>query len=127
MLVSRGMPRSRRSAATAASIAALTAAAVAGCASTQTVRITCVPQRVSVYVDGRLIEGSEADLQTDRPHKIFVKGPGFEPRLVVLEPELGEDGRAAFRDDEVCVEVVPVGMKRELEVEVEPGAVPEAR
>jgi hypothetical protein len=72
-----------------------------------------------VYVDGELLEGREAELRTDRPHKIYAKGPGFEPQLVVLEPEAGEDGRPAFHEDEVCVRVVPIGMSRELEVEVE--------
>ena len=104
--------------------ALLAALAVAGCASTQTVRISCVPQEVSVYVDGRLLEGNEADLRTDRPHKIYAKGPGYEPQLVVLEPQTDRDGRASFREDDVCVRVVPVGMGRELEVEVEPGGEP---
>ena len=100
----------------AALFAVLTAA---GCATTQKVRISCVPQEVKVYVDGRLLEGDEAKLRTDRAHKIYAKGPGYEPQLVVLEPEVDEDGRAAFREDELCVRVVPVGVGRELEVEVE--------
>jgi hypothetical protein len=105
----------------AAAALVLPFALAAGCVSTQTVRIACVPQDVSVYVDGRLLEGSEAELRTDRAHKIFAKGPGYEPRLVVIEPEPGEDGHPAFRDDEVCMRIVPIGMGRELDVEVEPG------
>ena len=101
---------------------ALLAAAAAGCATTQNVRISCVPREVSVYVDGRLLEGNEAALRTDRAHKIYAKGPGYEPQLVVIEPEVDDNGRAAFREDELCVRVVPVGMGRELEVEVEPGS-----
>jgi hypothetical protein len=107
-------------------VLALLLAGAAGCATTQTVRITCVPREVSVYVDGRLLDGSEAALRTDRAHKIYAKGPGFEPRLVVIEPETGESGRPAFRDDEVCMQVVPIGMDRELQVEVEPGGEAEA-
>ena len=103
---------------TLAGLAALLFAA--GCASTQTVRIECVPREVAVYVDGQRIEGDEAELRTDRAHKIFAKGPGYEPRLVVLEPEVDENGRAVFRDESVCVQLVPLEMKRELEVEVEP-------
>jgi hypothetical protein len=102
------------------SFSALCALLAAGCATTQTVRIECVPREVAVYVDGQRLEGNEAALRTDRAHKIFAKGPGYEPRLVVVEPEVGEDGRAGFRDDAVCVQLVPVGMTRELEVEVEP-------
>jgi hypothetical protein len=109
------MPRARPLAA----LCTLLAATAAGCATTQTVRISCVPREVSVYVDGRLLKGDEAKLRTDRAHKIFAKGPGYEPQLVVMEPEVGEDGRAAFRDDHLCVRVVPVGMERKLEVEIE--------
>jgi len=115
------MPRTRPSAVLAAMLAVCTA----GCASTQSVQIRCVPREVKVYVDGRLLQGSEADLRTDRPHKIYAKGPGYQPRLVVLEPEVDERGRSAFRDD-LCIEVVPVGMNRELEVDVEHGGAPEA-
>jgi hypothetical protein len=100
----------------AALAAVLTAA---GCATTQKVRISCVPREVKVYVDGRLLEGDEAKLRTDRAHKIYAKGPGYEPQLVVLEPEVDEDGHAEFREDDLCVRVVPVGVGRELEVEVE--------
>jgi hypothetical protein len=108
-------------------LAALLAALCAGgCASTQSVRIRCVPREVQVYVDGRLLEGDEASLRTDRPHKIYAKGPGYQPRLVVLEPEVDERGRGAFRDDDLCIEVVPVGMNRELEVDVEREGKPEA-
>jgi hypothetical protein len=107
---------------TLAGVAALLAAI--GCASTQSVRIQCVPREVKVYVDGQLLEGGQAALRTDRPHKIYAKGPGYEPRLVVLEPEVDAQGRSAFRDD-LCLEVVPVGMKREIELEVEHGGKPE--
>jgi hypothetical protein len=114
--------RIRPSAALAALLAATCAA---GCASSQSVQIRCVPRAVEVYVDGRLLEGNEATLRTDRPHKIYVKGPGYQPRLVVLEPQIDERGRSAFRDEDLCIELVPVGMSRELEVDVERGA-PEA-
>ncbi len=109
------MPRARP----LAGLAALLVAAAAGCATTQIVRIECVPREVTLYVDGELLEGNEAALRTDQPHKIYAKGPGYEPRLVVLEPEVDADGRAAFRDEDLCIEVVPIGMGRELEVEVE--------
>ena len=106
--------------------ALLAALCATGCASTQSVRIRCVPHEVQVYVDGRLLEGDEASLRTDRAHKIYAKGPGYQPRLVVLEPEVDERGRGAFRDDDLCIEVVPVGINRELEVDVERDGKPEA-
>jgi len=113
------MPGPRPSAALGLCVAAGVAA---GCAaSTQSIRIECVPQQVTLYVDGRLLEGpaDEIVLRTDQPHKIYVKGPGFEPKLVVLEPEVDADGRHSLGPGELCIEVVPIGMGRELEVEVE--------
>jgi len=102
----------------------LACALAAGCASsTQQVRIACVPEEVSVYVDGRLLEEGDGDvvvLRTDEPHKIFVKGAGFEPRLVVLEPSVDAEGRETLGPVELCIEVVPIGMERQLELEVEP-------
>jgi hypothetical protein len=100
--------------------AVLLAAGVAtGCASTQSVQIRCVPREVKVYVDGRLLEGDRAELRTDRPHKIYAKGTGYQPRLVVIEPQVDERGRSEFRDEDLCIEVVPVGMDRQLELDVE--------
>jgi hypothetical protein len=99
----------------------LAAGVAAGCAtSTQRIRIECVPQQVSLYVDGRLLESRDAVvLRTDQPHKIYLKGQGFEPKLVVLEPEVDADGRQSLGPGELCIEVVPIGVGRELEVEVE--------
>ncbi len=105
----------------AVAAACAAAALAAGCASTQRVRIECVPEQVSVYVDGRLLEGpvDAVVLRTDEPHKIYVKGPGYEPRLVVLEPVTDADGRRRLDADHVCVEPVLVGQDRALELEVD--------
>ena len=91
------------------------------CASSQTIRLRCVPQQVSIYVDGELLEAGadEVVLQTDEPHKIFVKAPGYQPKLVVLEPRAGEDGRMHLGPDEVCIEPVAIGVERQLEIEGE--------
>jgi hypothetical protein len=104
----------------------------AGClSSTQRVRIACVPEEMKIYVDGRLLEEGAENvifLRTDEPHKIFVRGEGYEPQLVVLEPTLDADGRESLGADEVCIEVIPVGMERELDLQMEhdvPGEVPE--
>lgn len=101
-----------------------------GClTSTQRVSIRCVPEEVKVYVDGRLLEDDAAEgvvLRTDQPHKIYVKGPGYEPRLVVLEPSVDAEGRETLGPDELCIEVVPVGVHREIELEMEHDVVEEA-
>lgn len=114
--------RSRAPAAALAALAGLLLGGLgAGCASTQEVRIDCVPEQVRVYVDGRLLEDStdRVELRSDEPHKIFAKGPGYEPRLVVLEPRADADGRPTLGEGDVCMQLVPVGMGRELEIDVE--------
>ena len=57
-------------------------------------------------------------LRTDEPHKIFVKAPGYQPKLVVLEPQAAEDG-ANLGPDEVCIEPVAIGVDRQLRIEGE--------
>ena len=107
--------------------AALVSAGIAGlggCASTQTVPIECTPEEVSFYVDGRLLEESpdELVLRTDEPHKIYVKGPGYEPQLVVLDSSPDAEGELQLSPASLCIEPVPIGMGRDLRIEVEPGA-----
>lgn len=94
---------------------------LAGCASTQSVVLDCVPQEVSVYVDGRLLEPGvgEVVLRTDEPHKIYVKGRGYRPMLVVLQPTRDAEGRETLDADRVCLEPVLVGQGRELELRPE--------
>jgi hypothetical protein len=91
------------------------------CAPKQKVVLDCVPEEVTVYVDGRALEQApeQIELRADRPHKIYVKGPGHEPQLVVLEPRVDATGRQTLEPAEVCVEVVPIGLDRELTLEVD--------
>lgn len=111
----------------AAATLAVALAALAGCvASTQRVALDCVPEQVEIFVDGRLLEEptDELFLRSDEPHKIFVKRPGYEPRLLVLDTLRDEDGRARLDADSVCLELVPVGQRRQLRLEaddLEPG------
>lgn len=106
----------------APALAAIAAALFAlGCAPKQRVPLDCVPREVEVYVDGRVLEGDRdaLELSTREAHKIFVKGPGYEPQLVVLEPRPGAEGRHELQPRDVCVELMPIGLGRELTVEVE--------
>lgn len=103
-------------------VAGLLAAFVAtGCASTQEIQLQCVTEEVQVYVDGRLLEDGtdRVELTRDAPHKIFAKAPGHQPQLVVLEPREDAEGRTTLGPDAICIELVPVGMGRELEIDVE--------
>ena len=63
--------------------------------------------------------GTSLELRSDRPHKIYLKGPGYEPQLIVLEPRRGESGKTTLHPDRICVELVPVGVDRQLTLEVE--------
>jgi hypothetical protein len=92
-----------------------------GCASTQVVPIECVPEQATFYVDGRLLEGSpdELVLRTDEAHKIYVKSPGYEPQLVVLNSSPNAEGELELSPRSLCIEPVPIGMDRELRIEGE--------
>ena len=68
-----------------------------------------------------MLEGNPdaVELRLDEPHKVYVKAPGYAPQLVVLEPRPGPDGELTLPAEDVCVELVPVGMGRNLELQVE--------
>jgi hypothetical protein len=112
-------------------LAAVAALAIGlACAAKQRVPLDCVPDEVTVYVDQRALEEppESLELRSDRPHKIYLKGPGYEPQLVVLEPRRDATGRTTLQPDRVCVELVPVGVDRQLRLEIEEdgGAAPGA-
>lgn len=104
--------------------AAVPAAGLAGlllaCATTQNVRIDCVPEDVVIYVDGRLLEEKPEQLQLDaeRDHMLYFKGPGYVPELVVLRSERDDDG-PRLSEDALCVQPRYVGTDRELELDVD--------
>ncbi|MGH0028435.1 MAG: hypothetical protein ACQGVC_01485 [Myxococcota bacterium] len=99
-----------------------TAALLAGCSTTQTIPLGgCVSDEVRVYVDGRLLEENPdlLELDAESPHKLYFKRPGHEPQLIVLEPGTDADGRARLEPADVCAELVPVGLDRELVIEAD--------
>ncbi len=92
----------------------------AGCASKQRFDLHCVPQQVTVYVDGRkLDEVPEAlELRKDRPHTVYFKGGGFETQLVVLESR--EDGEEiVLQPADLCSQTTFVSMKTVLQLRVD--------
>ena len=91
------------------------------CAAKQRVPLDCVPEEVTVFVDQQALEElpESLELRSDRPHKVFLKGPGYEPQLIVLEPRRGESGKTTLHPDRICVELVPVGVDRQLTLEIE--------
>jgi len=97
------------------------AACLPACAAKQRIALDCVPRQVTVYVDRTAVEPGtrEIRLRTDRPHQVYLKAPGHEPRLVVLEPHTDANGRTALHPPDVCVELVRIGVDRKLSVEAE--------
>lgn len=92
-----------------------------GCATKQQFPLECVAEQAQVYVDGRLLEQTPdaIRLRADTPHKLYFKREGHEPQLVVLEPTEAPDGSWRLEPSDVCVELVPIGLGRELTIEAE--------
>jgi hypothetical protein len=101
-------------------LALLLAGSAAACAPRQRIPLGCIPKDVTVYVDGEALEPtpSELVLRSDRPHTVFVKGEGYEPEMIVLE-SAERDGEHRLTPADVCLQPRFVGVRRELEVEVE--------
>lgn len=97
-----------------------------GCASTQTVDLRCVPNEVTVYVDGRELEETpeSIELRRDEAHKIYFKGGPYEPQMVVLESS-EQDGESRLEPADLCTETTFVKMRPEVEVHVDPEDEPE--
>jgi hypothetical protein len=103
--------------------AGLAAVAAAGCAAKQAVPLDCITEDVVVYVDGRLLaeDPGVLELSADEPHKLYFKRPGHEPQLVVLDPRVDADGRTRLEPADVCAQLKPIGLDRELTIEAEDG------
>jgi hypothetical protein len=116
----RRIPGSAALAIAATAVAAL----LAGCATKQAVPLHCVTEEVVVYVDGRLLaeDPDLLELSADEPHKLYFKRPGYEPQLVVLDPRADADGHPVLEPRDVCAELRPIGLDRELTIETEEDA-----
>jgi hypothetical protein len=110
-----------------ASVALFTAigAASIGCAARQSVSLACVPKNVSIYVDGRLIDGAPdaVKLSKDEPHAIFLKGGGYQSQMLVFESR-ERDGEPELEPADLCSRVKFIEMQPEVKIELDPGAVP---
>jgi len=96
-------------------------AACAACAAKQKIPLDCIPKEVVVYVDGERLDElpPELDLRRDRPHTIFLKGPGIAPELVVLSSE-EVAGVSTLSPASVCVHPRLLDVRRRLEIEIDP-------
>ena len=91
-----------------------------GCAAKQRVALDCVPNEVTVYVDGRPLRGplDSVELSPDRAHTVFFKGGDHEPQMVVLEPREVE-GTLTLEPSDLCSHTDFVPMVPEVKVQVE--------
>ena len=99
----------------------MVACGIAACAPKQTIPLECIPREAVLYVDGERLDElpPELDLRSDRPHTIFLKGPGIEPALVVLSSE-EVAGRSMLSPASVCVNPRLIEVRRQLELEIDP-------
>ena len=101
------------------------AAAALACASPQRVSLACVPKNVTVFVDGRLVEGSPSELKLskDEPHTVFLKGGGYQPQMLVFESR-EQDGERVLEPADLCSRVVLVEMQPDVKIEMDREAPP---
>jgi hypothetical protein len=113
------MPSFRR----ALLILAPAALALPACAARQRVSLECVPREVTVYVDGRALDETpaEIELRKDRPHTLFFKGGDYEPQMVVMVSEELEDGHRLTPPD-VCTQTTFEPLTPKVQMEVDPEA-----
>ena len=90
------------------------------CAARQRVPIDCVPEGVSVYLDGEALDvlPPSLDLDPERPHTLYLKGDETVPQLVVLE-STEVDGEARLVPAEVCFHPRVARARRELRIEID--------
>ena len=99
------------------------ALSILGCATRQRIPIDCVPENVTVYLDGEALEEvpTAVELDPKRPHTLYFKGDEIVPELVVFETT-DVDGVARLSPEEVCVHPRVARARRVLRVEIDPGA-----
>jgi hypothetical protein len=92
----------------------------AGCAHKQTVRLDCVPKDITIYLDKVPLKSvpDYLALRTDEPHILFLKGEGYESRMIVLDTDESADGPVLTPRD-VCIDLNITRRRRELNLEIE--------
>ena len=114
----QSVPSTRRRNGAARAVLLLAVCGFVACAPKQRVPLDLGPGAVELYVDGRRVEvvPPEVELRADRPHKLFVKRPGYRPELIVLEAR-EVAGEPALAPDEVWVRLRPLTGDRGVEIE----------
>ena len=113
-------------------LAALGLMGLCGCAAKQRVALDCLPEQVTIFVDGeRLDHSPEAlELDVDRPHTVLFRAPGYRPRMVVIDIDETPEGRPVLQPTRVCAALLARAprMRRRLDLQVDahPPAAPAA-
>ena len=93
------------------------------CAAKQRVTLDCLPEGVTVFVDGRRLENTQdgVELESDRPHTVLFRAPGYRPRMVVIDTDHTSDGAPLLHPTHVCADLLARAprMKRHLDLEVD--------
>lgn len=105
-------------------LAALGLMGLNGCATKQQVALDCLPEQVTIFVDGERLDHSPKalELDADRPHTVLFRAPGYRPRMVVVEPDPTAEGRPALQPARICADLFARAprMQRHLDLQVDP-------
>ena len=117
------MPRQRCSMSFRRSFVLAAALLIGACAAKQHVTLDCLPEDVTIFVDGRRLESNpdSVELESDKPHTVLFRAPGYKPRMVVIESDPASDGPPLLRPARVCADLLArtPRMQRHLDLEVD--------
>jgi hypothetical protein len=96
------------------------------CAAYQNVGVESDPPGARIYLDGKLVGQTPAQLQIGREtdHTVFLKRDGYKPELVVLEKHEANDGIDFLTPADVVKRLSPgpsddPELERRLKIEVD--------
>ena len=96
---------------------------LAGCAAKQRVTLDCLPEHVAIFVDGKQLESDQSavELDSDRPHIVMFRAPGYRPRMVVINTDPSSEGSPRLHPTHVCADLLArqPHMERHLDLKVD--------
>lgn len=96
---------------------------VGACAAKQRVALDCLPEQVTIFVDGERLEPNQdsVELASEKPHTVLFRAPGYAPRMIVIDSQAAADGTPLLHPTRVCADLVAhtPRMQRRLDLEVD--------
>lgn len=93
------------------------------CAAKQRVTLDCLPEHVTIFVDGQRLESDQnsVELDSDKPHLVMFRAPGYKPRMVVIDTDQSSEGTPLLHPTRVCADLLAQTprMQRRLDLEVD--------